>query len=83
MTVATEPPGLDSLTPSLESHPFSKRDITTIVLVWIVLAIAIDPCGDFPLNDDWGFGLPVKALVERGEIRFTEWICPTLIAQVF
>jgi hypothetical protein len=51
-------------------------------LAWILLAVLIDPRGDFPLDDDWGYGLPVKALVEHGTIRFTEWTCPSLIAQV-
>jgi Dolichyl-phosphate-mannose-protein mannosyltransferase len=51
--------------------------------VWIAIAIAADPRGDFSLNDDWAFGLPDKAFVESGSIRFTFWRSMTLIAQVF
>jgi Dolichyl-phosphate-mannose-protein mannosyltransferase len=68
-----------------ESEPFSSRDVAAIALigiVWTVLAFAIDPRGDFPLHDDWGYGLPVKALVERGEFRLTDWSNPTLVAQM-
>jgi hypothetical protein len=83
MTIATEPATRNSFAPTLRSERFSIRDIAIIALIWVVLAILIDPRGDFPLNDDWAYGLPVKALVERGEIRFTDWGCPTLLAQMF
>ena len=52
-------------------------------VAWVLLACLIDPRGDFPLNDDWAFGLPVKAFLEHGSIRFTEFTCPTLITQMF
>jgi Dolichyl-phosphate-mannose-protein mannosyltransferase len=74
-----------STTRTIESGPYSGGDLAVIALIgilWTALAFAIDPRGDFPLNDDWGYGLPVKALVERGEIRFTEWNNSILIAQV-
>jgi hypothetical protein len=40
---------------------------------FLVAAIAVDPRGDFPLNDDWGYAPAVRALVEEGTLRFTEW----------
>jgi hypothetical protein len=85
MIVATEPDRDESLMRTRKSEPFSSRDVAAIALigiVWTVLAIAIDPRGDFPLHDDWGYGLPVKALVERGEFRLTDWSNPTLVAQM-
>jgi hypothetical protein len=30
--------------------------------IWIGMMIAVDPIGDFPLNDDWAWGLAVKTL---------------------
>ena len=50
--------------------------------VWVLLALVIGPGGEFALNDDWAYNLPVKALVERGSIRFTDWNTPSLIGQV-
>jgi hypothetical protein len=58
------------------SAPFSWRDVVAILLtcvVWTLLAFVIDPRGDFPLIDDWAYGLPVRALLERGELRLTDW----------
>ena len=83
MRIVPEPAGHYCLAPRAESNRLPRRDITAIVLIWVVLALVIDPSGDFPLNDDWAYGLSVKALVERGEIRFTDWGCQTLIAQTF
>jgi dolichyl-phosphate-mannose-protein mannosyltransferase len=57
-------------------EPFFWRDVIAIVLtcmVWTLLAFVIDPRGDFPLIDDWAYGLSVRALLERGEIRLTDW----------
>jgi hypothetical protein len=54
-----------------------------IVAVWAAMAAAANPRGNFSLNDDWAYGLPVRALVEGGSIRFTFWQSMTLIAQVF
>ncbi|HMF38820.1 MAG TPA: glycosyltransferase family 39 protein [Isosphaeraceae bacterium] len=54
-----------------------------LILAWLGLVAAIDPRGDFSLNDDWAYGLPVRALVEAGQLRFTFWQSMTLIAQVF
>jgi hypothetical protein len=56
--------------------------ILTLTAVWVAMAIAVDPRGEFSLNDDWAYALPVKALVERGSLRFTFWQSMTLITQV-
>jgi len=52
-------------------------------LAWVACAALINPIGDFPLNDDWAFGLPVEVLLRDRALRFTDWQSPTLIAQVF
>lgn len=56
--------------------------IVGISVVWAILAVLVNPLGDFPLNDDWAYGLPVKWLVEGGGLRFTGWQAHPLIAQV-
>ncbi|HJL18875.1 MAG TPA: glycosyltransferase family 39 protein [Sandaracinaceae bacterium LLY-WYZ-13_1] len=48
---------------------------------WSAVALA-DPRGDFPLNDDWGYAPAVRALVEDGALRFTEWQSMPLVTHV-
>ena len=87
LTYSKNRPQIDaSSTEDRGAAPFSGGDVAAIALIailWTMLALVIDPRGDFPLNDDWGYGPPVKALVERGEIRFTEWNNSILFSQVF
>lgn len=52
-------------------------------LAWVACAILINPIGDFPLNDDWAFGLPVEVMLRDQALRFTDWHAMSLIAQVF
>ena len=40
------------------------------------------PVGDFPLNDDWAYGLPVEVLLRDHKLRFTDWQWASLVAQV-
>ena len=51
-------------------------------LIWISMVVVVNPIGNFPLNDDWAYGYSVRALVEQGEIRFSDWTATNLIAQV-
>jgi len=60
-------------------------DLGSILLLtaaWAGMAIQVDPRGEFSLNDDWAYALPVKALTKQGLIRFTFWQSMTLIGQV-
>lgn len=41
-----------------------------IGLAWIALIIAVQPLGNFPLNDDWVYGLAVKSVLEKGYYQF-------------
>ena len=56
--------------------------ILLLITAWVSMAIQVDPRGEFSLNDDWAYALPVKALVEQFSIRFTFWQSMTLIGQV-
>jgi hypothetical protein len=72
----------ESATPS----PIGRADLLAlgaIVVLWGLMAIVVNPVGDFPLDDDWAFGLPVKWLVETGRLRFTDEGAMTLVTQVF
>lgn len=58
------------------------RDFLIItILFWIAVVLA-KPLGDFPLNDDWSYGIAVKRLLESGDYYPTVWTSMTLISQV-
>ena len=60
-------------------------DLGSILLLtaaWVGMAIQVDPRGEFSLNDDWAYALPVKALTEQDSIRFTFWQSMTLIGRM-
>ena len=64
---------------------FGRHDavaVGAIVSLWGISAIVVNPVGDFPLVDDWAYGLPVKWLVETGQLRFTDWQQSTLVTQI-
>jgi 4-amino-4-deoxy-L-arabinose transferase-like glycosyltransferase len=56
--------------------------ISLLVGVWAFAVLAVDPVGNFPLNDDWAYASAVRALVEQGEIRFSGWTATNLLAQL-
>ncbi|MFH1689919.1 MAG: glycosyltransferase family 39 protein [Candidatus Eisenbacteria bacterium] len=53
-----------------------------LALTWLVIVSLTGPLGDFPLNDDWSYGLAVRSLVETGSLQFTGWVSMPLVAQV-
>jgi hypothetical protein len=73
---------LDLTKPVTEIDRADWLMVATLVAIWGLMAILVNPIGDFPLNDDWGYGLPVKWLVEDGQLRFTDWQSHPLITQV-
>src|SRR5688572_26577028 len=54
-----------------------------IALSWLTAIILVDPRGEFPSVDDWAYLTSVRALVERGEISFSDWNAANLISQLF
>ena len=46
--------------------------VATLIIVWVLIEVIINPIGDFPLDDDWTYALPVLWLVERGRLGFTQ-----------
>jgi hypothetical protein len=56
-------------------------DISILSIFWILSIILVDPRGDFPLNDDWSYGIAVKNLIERGGFYPTPWTSMPLISQ--
>ncbi|SFC13244.1 glycosyltransferase family 39 protein [Spirosoma endophyticum] len=59
-----------------------KQQVLFISLLWALLAILINPVGEFPFNDDWAYAQSVKVLVEKGTFFFSSWTAVNLIAQI-
>lgn len=57
-------------------------EIASIIAVWTALIVFVDPRGDFPLNDDWDFGLATFWFAESGEFRFTSLTAASIRLQV-
>jgi hypothetical protein len=57
------------------------KDLLAIGLLWLAGLLIINPVGNFPLNDDWSFGLAVKRLLESGDFRPTAWTSMPLLTQ--
>ena len=55
---------------------------------WIALGIfgacllAIQPWGNYPLNDDWQYARASRLFVETGKIRIDTPIAPALVGQM-
>ena len=67
------------------SHP-QKADIVNILIIiaiWTVMVIVVNPLGNFPLNDDWVYGLAVKSILEKGDFRLPSPAHTNLFFQAF
>ncbi|MBW4697639.1 MAG: glycosyltransferase family 39 protein [Aphanocapsa lilacina HA4352-LM1] len=61
------------------------KDVAAIVglaLVWCLLALLVNPVGDFPLNDDWAYAKAVQSILDKGDLQLTDWAPASQIAQV-
>ena len=52
-------------------------------LLWVVMAVLAKPIGDFPVNDDWVYGLSVKALLETGRFSLPSPASANLLPQAY
>lgn len=57
-------------------------DLSVIALLWCASLAVTHPLGNFPLNDDWSYGLAVKHLLAHGDFRPTGWTQMTLVTHV-
>lgn len=57
-------------------------DILIITSLWCISLFIINPLGNFPLNDDWSYGLTVKHLIENGVFCPPGWVSTQLITNV-
>jgi hypothetical protein len=68
-------------TPSLPRR-IPAWPLPLLVLIWTVMAVAAWPAGEFPLNDDWSYSLPVRSILQEGRLTLSGWTSMPLIAQV-
>jgi hypothetical protein len=57
-------------------------DLAIISLLWLLAIVVVNPIGDFPLNDDWVYGLAVRQLVQDGVFHIPAWVTTTLVSQI-
>ncbi|MBL8568751.1 MAG: hypothetical protein JNK84_06660 [Phreatobacter sp.] len=55
------------------------RNIAMLAAVWIAAIFIVDPRGEFPLVDDWAWAASVRALVDEGTLRLSDWAAGNLI----
>ena len=55
------------------------NDLFIIAFLYLISFIITNPLRDFPLNDDWSYGLAVKYMIENGDFRPNGWPAMTLI----
>lgn len=57
-------------------------DLLCLTVFWLLSLVVAHPVGNFPLDDDWSYGLTVKHLIETGSYQATGWESMTLIVNV-
>lgn len=60
-----------------------RINILIIIAIWLFMAILVNPLGDFPLNDDWVYGLAVKSILEKGDFRLPSPASANVFTQAF
>jgi hypothetical protein len=56
--------------------------LLAITSLWLIALALTNPFGDFPLNDDWAYGLTVKRLLDTGDFRPVGWTSASLFTHV-
>jgi hypothetical protein len=51
-------------TPRFDFSRGTVSDVVIVALLWTLAVVIAQPIGEFPLNDDWSFGMTVKRLVD-------------------
>jgi Dolichyl-phosphate-mannose-protein mannosyltransferase len=58
-----------------------RRALLLLVAAFAVAVVAVDPRGNFPLNDDWGVGYTTFKLARTGTLEFTPFASATAYLQ--
>lgn len=68
-------------TPKLTRPGASAGAALLLAVLAFGAALVVDPRGDFPLNDDWSYGVAARRLLEEHRFRPTGWTAMTLVSQ--
>ncbi len=60
----------------------TESDLMIIASLWLIGLFLVNPLGEFPLNDDWSFGITVKYLLENGDFHPADWVSMPLLTNV-
>jgi Dolichyl-phosphate-mannose-protein mannosyltransferase len=53
-----------------------------LAALWIAIGVAVNPIGNFPLDDDWAWGGSVRTLAESHRLVIVGWAGMSLVAQI-
>ncbi len=53
----------------MRAFPDDRYPVLLIVGVWCAMVVAVNPIGDFPLNDDWVYAAAVRNWLEHGRFE--------------
>ena len=59
-----------------------RKEVLSLSLVWIVMALLVDPRGEFPLNDDWMYAHSAMTFLTQGRFELFDWQAITVLGQV-
>lgn len=66
----------------MKSQLTFDKNIFLIIGIWLIVIFVINPIGDFPLNDDWAYGVIVKRMIEDGTLKLINWGEMTLVTHL-
>jgi len=69
-------------TPAFVFSRGTVLDLVIIAVLWTLAVVIVQPIGEFPLNDDWSWGMTVKRLVEGLGYQPGRWGEATLFSHV-
>ncbi len=58
------------------------RYVLALAVLWLAAALIVDPRGDFPLNDDWVYGWPIRLFLDSGRFEILSWTGVSLIGHL-
>ncbi len=53
-------------------------NLLALAILWVMMGVAVHPIGDFPVQDDWAYGLAVRSLVDDGVYRIPSFVSANL-----
>jgi 4-amino-4-deoxy-L-arabinose transferase-like glycosyltransferase len=54
-----------------------------LLLLWVIAISLANPGGDFPLNDDWVYGLVVRNILKTGQFQFISPASSNVLTQAY